>query len=393
MSDFENLPLQATGKPPYLLTPGPITTTDTVKAAMLRDWGSWDGDFRQMTRQLCDQLLEVANAKTSHVCVPMQGSGTFAVEATLGTLIPKDGKVLVLMNGAYGKRLAQTLDYLGRDYVTLDKGDYLPPMPDEVENILKADSAITHVTVIHCETSSGILNPVPEIAEVVARLGRRLIIDSMSAFGAIPVDAQTLPFDALISSANKCFEGVPGFGFSLIRRSALEQSQGNAHSLSLDLYEQWSYLEKTGQWRFTPPTHVVAAFLQAMKEHAEEGGVAGRLARYSRNQQRLVAGMKELGFRTLLNEKWLSPIIVTFLSPQHENFDFNTFYDRIKAKGFVIYPGKLTVVDSFRLGCIGQLYDEQIDQVLAAIKTVLAEMQIDSGYAELPEENAVTATA
>lgn len=391
MSEFENQSLQAAGKPPYLLTPGPITTTDTVKAAMLRDWGSWDGDFRQMTRQLCDQLLEVANAKTSHVCVPVQGSGTFAVEATLGTLVPKNGKVLVLMNGAYGKRLAQTLDYLGRDYVTLDKGDYLPPMPDEVENILKADSAITHVAVIHCETSSGILNPVPEIAEVVARLGRRLIIDSMSAFGAIPVDARNLPFDALISSANKCFEGVPGFGFSLIRRSALEQSKGNAHSLSLDLYEQWTYLEKTGQWRFTPPTHVVAAFLQAMKEHAEEGSVAGRLARYSRNQQRLVAGMKELGFRTLLNEKWLSPIIVTFLSPQHDNFDFNTFYDRIKAKGFVIYPGKLTVVDSFRLGCIGQLYDEQIDQVLAAIKTVLAEMQIDSGYAELPEENAVTA--
>jgi 2-aminoethylphosphonate-pyruvate transaminase len=391
MSEFENLSPQAAGKPPYLLTPGPITTTDTVKAAMLRDWGSWDGDFRQMTRQLCDQLLDVANAKDSHVCVPMQGSGTFAVEATLGTLVPKTGKVLVLMNGAYGKRLAQTLDYLGRDYVTLDKGDYLPPMPDEVENILKADGEITHVAVIHCETSSGILNPIPEIAEVVARLGRRLIIDSMSAFGAIPVDAKKLPFDALISSANKCFEGVPGFGFSLVRRSALEQSKGNAHSLSLDLYEQSVYLEKTGQWRFTPPTHVVAAFLQAMKEHTEEGGVAGRLARYSRNQQRLVAGMKALGFRTLLNEKWLSPIIVTFLSPQHDNFDFNTFYDRIKAKGFVIYPGKLTVVDSFRLGCIGQLYDEQVDQVLAAIKVVLAEMQIDNGYAELPEENAVTA--
>ncbi|WP_417597549.1 2-aminoethylphosphonate--pyruvate transaminase [Oceanospirillum sp.] len=391
MSDFNSLSLQVTDKPPYLLTPGPITTTDTVKAAMLRDWGSWDGDFRQMTRQLCDQLLDVANAKDSHVCVPMQGSGTFAVEATLGTLVPKTGKVLVLMNGAYGKRLAQTLDYLGRDYVTLDKGDYLPPMRDEVENILKADGEITHVAVIHCETSSGILNPIPEIAEVVARLGRRLIIDSMSAFGAIPVDAKNLPFDALISSANKCFEGVPGFGFSLVRRSALEQSKGNAHSLSLDLYEQWAYLEKTGQWRFTPPTHVVAAFLQAMKEHAEEGGVAGRLARYSRNQQRLVAGMKALGFRTLLNEKWLSPIIVTFLSPQHDNFDFNTFYERIKAKGFVIYPGKLTVVDSFRLGCIGQLYDEQIDQVLVVIKEVLAEMQIDNGYAELPEENAVTA--
>lgn len=390
MSDIKNIPANQ-GQPPYLLTPGPITTTATVKEAMLRDWGSWDGDFRAMTKQLCDQLLVVANAVDSHVCVPVQGSGTFAVEATLATLIPKEGKVLVLMNGAYGQRLSKTLDYLGRDYVTLDKGDYLPPMPDEVEELLTQDPGISHVTVIHCETSSGILNPVPEIAEVVARLGRRLIIDSMSAFGAIPVDAQTLPFDALISSANKCFEGVPGFGFSIIRRSALENCQGYAHSLSLDLYEQWVYMEKTGQWRFTPPTHIVAAFLQAMAEHEAEGGVAGRLARYQRNQQRLVAGMKALGFRTLLNEKWLSPIIVTFLSPQNPRFDFEAFYNRIKVHGFVIYPGKLTVVDSFRLGCIGQLHDEQIDQVLQAIAAVLDEMGIESGHAELPEQNAVTA--
>lgn len=389
MSDINKSVAQ--DKPPYLLTPGPITTTATVKETMLCDWGSWDGDFRRMTKQLCDQLLEVANGTDTHVCVPIQGSGTFAVEATLGTLIPKDGKVLVLMNGAYGQRLAKTLDYLNRDYITLDKGDYLPPMPEEVDNILSANPDITHVTVIHCETSSGILNPVPEIAEVVASHGRALLIDSMSAFGAIPVDAQTLPFDALISSANKCFEGVPGFGFSLVRRSAIEQCSGNAHSLSLDLFEQWQYMEKTGQWRFTPPTHVVAAFLQAMAEHRAEGGVSGRLARYQRNQQRLVAGMKQLGFRTLLNEKWLSPIIVTFLSPQNERFDFTEFYERIKAHGFVIYPGKLTVVDSFRLGCIGQLYDEQIDQVLEAIAAVLDEMSIDSGHAELSEQNAVTA--
>ncbi|OPX55929.1 2-aminoethylphosphonate-pyruvate transaminase [Oceanospirillum multiglobuliferum] len=378
-------------QPPYLLTPGPITTTQTVKSAMLRDWGSWDADFRAMTDQLCQQLLTVANARETHVCIPIQGSGTFAVEATLGTLIPQTGKVLVLMNGAYGQRIAKTLAYLKREHVVLDKGDYLPPMPDEVEALLQADPDITHVTLIHCETSSGILNPVSEIAEVVARQGRLLIIDSMSAFGAIPVDAQTLPFAALISSANKCFEGVPGFGFSLVRRDILIQCAGQAHSLSLDLYDQWQYLEKTGQWRFTPPTHVVAAFLQALAEHQAEGGVAGRLARYQRNQQRLVAGMKQMGFSTLLNEQWLSPIIVTFLSPQHPNFNFDDFYNRIKAHGFVIYPGKLTVVDSFRLGCIGQLYDQQIDQVLVAISAVLDEMQIESGYAELPEHNAVTA--
>ncbi len=364
---------------PYLLTPGPITTTLSVKQAMLQDWGSWDADFRAMTADLCQQLVALIEGEASHVCVPLQGSGTFAVEATLATLVPKDGKLLILMNGAYGQRMGKIMDYLGRDYAALDKGDYEPARGPEVEAILEADTAITHVAIVHCETSSGILNPVEEIAEVVARQGRGLIIDSMSAFGAVAISAKQVQFDALISSANKCFEGVPGFGFSLIRQSALEASKGNAHSLSMDLLDQWQYLVKTGQWRYTPPTHVVAAFLQALKEHAEEGGIAGRHARYQRNQQRLVAGMRQLGFETLLTDEWLSPIIITFFSPGHDNFNFQTFYDRMKAQGFIIYPGKLTEAESFRLGCIGQLYDSQIDGVLEAVSVVLQEMQIPDG--------------
>jgi len=376
---------------PYLLTPGPITTTLTVKQAMLRDWGSWDGDFRNMTAQLCRQLVKLIDGEDSHVCVPMQGSGTFAVEATLATLVPKTGKLLILMNGAYGQRMGKIMDYLGRDYVALDKGDYEPPRGREVEAMLAADPAITHVALVHCETSSGILNPVEEIAEVVAARGRRLIIDSMSAFGAVDISARKVEFDALISSANKCFEGVPGFSFSLIRQSALEASEGNAHSLSLDLLDQWQYLARTGQWRYTPPTHVVAAFLQALKEHAEEGGIAGRYARYQRNRERLVAGMRQLGFRTLLSDEWLSPIIVTFFSPGHGNFSFQTFYDRMKARGFIIYPGKLTEAESFRLGCIGQLYDAQIDAVLAAVAEVLEELQIPSGAPVRNDSAAVSA--
>lgn len=364
---------------PYLLTPGPINTTLSVKQAMLQDWGSWDGDFRAMTARLCQQLVALIDGEDSHVCVPMQGSGTFAVEATLATLVPKDGKLLILMNGAYGQRMGKIMNYLGRDYVALDKGDYEPPRGEEVEAILAADPAITHVALVHCETSSGILNPVEEIAEAVARQGRRLIIDSMSAFGAVAISAKTVQFDALISSANKCFEGVPGFGFSLVRQSALDASKGNAHSLSLDLLDQWQYLAKTGQWRYTPPTHVVAAFLQALKEHAAEGGIVGRHARYQRNQQRLVAGMRRMGFETLLSDEWLSPIIITFFSPGHSNFDFQAFYDRMKARGFIIYPGKLTEADSFRLGCIGQLHDVQIDAVLAAVAAVLDELQIPNG--------------
>lgn len=361
---------------PYLLTPGPITTSLTVKQAMLHDWGSWDADFNAVTAEVCRRLLIEANAETSHQCIPLQGSGTYAVEATLATLVPTDGKLLILMNGAYGQRMAKICDYISRRYCSLDKGDYLPPLPHEVESILADDPSITHVAVVHCETSSGILNPIEEIAEVVSQAGRRLIIDSMSAFGALPIDAQSLPFDALVSSANKCFEGVPGFGFALIQNDALAAAKGQAHSLSLDLYEQWQYLQRTGQWRFTPPTHTVAAFLKALDEHADEGGSSGRLARYQRNRDRLVAGMRARGFATLLDDQWLSPIIVTFLAPQHPNFEFKRFYDLLKAQGYIIYPGKLTEADSFRIGCIGKLFDPQIDELLQVMDRVLNNMEI-----------------
>ncbi|SFM70473.1 2-aminoethylphosphonate--pyruvate transaminase [Marinobacter zhejiangensis] len=361
-------------KDPYLLTPGPLTTSATVKQAMLHDWGSWDDNFNGMTADVCRRLLAVAGGSDTHVCVPMQGSGTFAVEATLGTLIAPESLTLVLMNGAYGQRIGKILDTLGRAYIAIDKGDYHPPRGDEVAEVLAANPAIAQVVVVHCETSSGILNPIEEIAEACRQAGKRLIIDSMSAFGALPVNVAELPCAALVSSANKCFEGVPGFGFAIVDRALLAASAGQCHSLSLDLYEQWAYMEKTGQWRYTPPTHVVAAFLQAMKEHEAEGGVDGRLARYTRNRDRLVAGMRELGFRTLLVDEWLSPIITTFLSPQSPAFDFRRFYDAIKAHGFVIYPGKLTVADSFRVGCIGQLHDEQIDAVISAIAGACQEL-------------------
>ena len=362
----------------YLLTPGPITTTNTVKEAMLEDWGSWDGDFNQVTQEIREKLLLAANAKPKdYACVPLQGSGTFAVEATLATLLGPKDKLLILMNGAYGQRIGKICDYLKRPYATIDTGDYLPPDPDLVRQKLAEDPDITTVAIVHCETSSGILNPVKAIADVVIGSGRKLIIDAMSSFGALPIDVHELPFSALISSANKCFEGVPGFGFSIIRKSLLEKSQGHAHSLSMDLYDQWQYMEKTGQWRYTPPTHTVAAFAQALKEHEVEGGVSGRLARYTRNRDLLVAGMKEIGFSTLLESEWLSPIIVTFLSPDHPHFDFKRFYLELKRKGFLIYPGKLTEMESFRIGCIGQIDTPQVSRLITAISDVLNIMEIE----------------
>lgn len=364
---------------PWLLTPGPLSTSYAVKQAMLRDWGSWDGDFRAMTADLRARLLALlGDGGKDYACVPMQGSGSYCVEAMLGTLVPRDGKALVLANGAYGQRAAAALRVMGRAVAVLDKGDYLPPRGAEVAATLAADPAITHVVAIHCETSSGILNPLAEIAQAVAVAGRRLLIDSMSAFGAVPVAPGQIAFDALVSSANKCIEGVPGFGFLLVRQDVLEAARGNAHSLSLDAHAQWAEMERSGQWRYTPPTHAVAAFLQALREHEAEGGVPARGARYAANRDRLVGGMRQMGFETLLDDRWLSPIITTFFCPADPAFAFSEFYDRMKARGFILYPGKLTVADSFRVGTIGRFDTGVIDAVLAAIRETLAGMGVVS---------------
>ncbi len=364
---------------PYLLTPGPLTTAYEVKQAMLKDWGSWDDDFRAMTRAMRDRLLGlIGPGQSAFDCVPIQGSGSYLVEAMLGSFVPRDGKVLVLANGAYGLRAAATLKYLGRGCHLLDKGDYLPPRGDEVAQILADDPAITHVLAIHCETSSGILNPIEEIAEATRNAGRKLLIDSMSAFGALPLVADEIGYTAFVSSANKCIEGVPGFGFVIARKDEITAAEGNSHSLALDVHAQWKTMETSGQWRFTPPTHVVAAFMTALDIFDAEGGIPARGDRYARNRDVMVAGMRDIGFETLLEDRWLSPIIVTFFCPEDPAFDFGQFYTAMKSRGFIIYPGKLTVVDSFRIGCIGRMDDSVMRAVVTAAKDALTEMGVAS---------------
>ena len=364
---------------PWLLTPGPLTTSPETKQAMLHDWGSRDAAFIATNRRVLDQLTAIAGAKETHVCVPVQGSGTFAVEAALCTMIPKDGKALVLINGAYGKRVVKILEYAGRAFSTLETPEDTPPDLDGLETALKADDDITHVVCIFCETTSGILNPIEDIARITADNGRRFIIDAMSAFGAVAIDAGKVPFDALMASSNKCLEGVPGVGYAILRRSALETCQGNAHSLSLDLYEQWTAMEANNQWRFTPPTHVICAFDAALKQFEAEGGVEGRHARYSNNCRILVEGMRELGFVTLLPDELQAPIIVTFKMPADPAFEFQAFYDALGKRGYLIYPGKLTVAPSFRIGCIGHLGEKEIRGALDAIRDTLTEMGVTNG--------------
>lgn len=368
--------MTAAERDPWLLTPGPLTTTAETKKAMLRDWGSRDEEFNETNARVRRRLLAIAGAQDSHVCVTLQGSGTFIVEAAMATLIPRDGKSLVLINGAYGKRMAKILDYLGRSYVSQETPEDTPCDADVLDSALAADPAITHVLVVHCETTSGLLNPVEAIAAVTAKHRRGLIIDSMSTFGALPLDIKSIPCDALMASTNKCLEGVPGMGFALIRRAAIEPAKGNAHSLSLDLYDQWTAMEKTRQWRFTPPTHVIAAFDKALDQFEAEGGVKGRGGRYADNCRILVDGMRQMGFKTLLPDEIQAPIIVTFLTPADARFDFQVFYDSLKNRGYVIYPGKLTVADSFRIGCIGALSETEIRGALDAVRATIAEMGV-----------------
>jgi 2-aminoethylphosphonate-pyruvate transaminase len=263
--------------------------------------------------------------------------------------------------------------------VTLETREDRPNDPQALERALVADPGISHVAAVQCETTTGILNPIAALAGVVARHRRRLLIDAMSAFGALPLDARQIAFDGLAASANKCLEGVPGVGFAIVREHALAAAAGHAPSLALDLHDQWQAFERNGQWRFTPPTQVLAALDQALVEHEAEGGIAGRGARYRENCRILVEGMRAQGFATLLPDRLQAPIIVTFRMPADPRFAFEEFYGRLRARGYVIYPGKLTLAPSFRIGCIGHLGAAEMQGALAAIRDTLAEMGVASG--------------
>jgi 2-aminoethylphosphonate-pyruvate transaminase len=346
---------------------------------MLHDWGSRDRAFIAATARVRARLVALAGGGDAYAAVPIQGSGTFAIEAMVGTLVPPTGKLLILVNGAYGERMARICRYYGRAHVKVMAPEDQAVDPAAAAAALGEDPAITHVAVVHCETTSGVLNPVAEVAAVVAKAGRRLLIDAMSAFGAIDIDAGRVPFAALAASSNKCLEGVPGLAFVIVRKDDIAAAAENAPSLSLDLHDQWQEMEKNGQWRFTPPTHVLMAFDRALDEHAAEGGVAGRGARYRANCRLLVEGMAAQGFVPLLPPRLQAPIIVTFRMPADPRFEFQRFYDGLAARGYVIYPGKLTVADSFRIGCIGRLGEPEIRGALAAVRDTLADMGVASG--------------
>jgi 2-aminoethylphosphonate-pyruvate transaminase len=354
---------------PYLLlTPGPLSTSKGVKASMFRDWCTWDDDYNALVQKVRSELVRLAGGGEGLTAVLMQGSGTFCVEAVIGTAVPRDGRLLVLSNGAYGARMGEIAQRLRISLSVKDYGELEPPRADDVARMLDADPAVTHVAVVHCETTTGMQNPVADIGRAVKAAGRVFIVDAMSSFGGIPMDMADIGADYLISSANKCLEGVPGFGFVVAQRSEMERLSGRARSLSLDLYAQWREMEdKGGKWRYTSPTHVVRAFVTALAELEAEGGVAARHARYKKNHQTLVSGMNRLGFECLLPRAYRSPVITSFLCPAWPGFTFKRLYDALKKRGFVIYPGKVSAADTFRIGAIGQVYPEDMERLIEAI--------------------------
>ena len=357
---------------PYLLlTPGPLSTSAGVRDAMLRDWCTWDSDYNQgVVQRIRRQLVELATTQVDdYSAVLLQGSGTFSVEATIGSAVPREGRLLVIENGAYGARMLQIAEVLGISACVYRVPESEVPDARRVCQLLADDPHITHVALVHCETTTGILNPLAALAEVVKAAGKVLIVDAMSTFAGIRFDAGELGIDYLVSSANKCIQGVPGFAFVIARRAELQNCQHHARSLSLDLYAQWQDMDKDGKWRFTSPTHVVRACAQALDELAAEGGVAARQARYTENQRRLAEGMERLGFIPLIDRRWQSPIITAFLYPD-DRFDFAEFYEQVKARGFVLYPGKISQAQTFRIGNIGEVYATDIDRLLLVIADV-----------------------
>ena len=357
-----------------LLTPGPLTTTDTVKKEMMFDHCTWDDDYKKITQDIRKGLLRLAHAdEEDYTVVLMQGSGTFGVESVLTSSVGAEDKLLIVANGAYGERMEDIAKHAGLSYAVYHEDYNKIPDAEKIADILDQDDTITHVSMVHRETTSGILNDICEVTRVVKAKKRTMIVDAMSSFGGVDIPVGDLGIDFIISSANKCIQGVPGFSFIIAKKDALERTKGQARSLSLDLYDQWETMNKDGKWRFTSPTHTVLAFAKAMEELEEEGGILARSKRYYENNREIIRRFKEMGLETYIDEEHQGPIITTFFFPKDAGFTFEEMYKYIKDRGYAIYPGKVTEAATFRIGNIGEIYQKDVDALCAIMKEFLEE--------------------
>lgn len=357
-----------------LLTPGPLTTTASVKKEMLFDHCTWDEDYKNITQKIRKQLLSLAHvSEDRYTAVLMQGSGTFGVESVITSVIDENEKLLIIANGAYGERMESIAAHAKIPYEIYREDYRKVPSAAAVERLLRDDPEITHVAMVHSETTSGILNDIASVASVVKEHEKTFIVDAMSSFGGVDIQVEKLNIDFLISSANKCIQGVPGFSFIIADKKKLIDSKGKARSLSLDLYEQWETMDRDGKWRFTSPTHTVLAFAKALEELELEGGIEKRSARYRENNRILIERFRDMGIEPYIGNTHQGPIITTFFYPKEADFSFGEMYHYIKERGYAIYPGKVTEAETFRIGTIGEIYPEDIEKLSEIMEQFLKE--------------------
>jgi 2-aminoethylphosphonate-pyruvate transaminase len=361
-----------------LLTPGPVSVSATTKQVMLRDRPSGDADMVADLNLSRDYMVRIVHGEGSYTAIPLPGSATYANEAVIATLVPQGGKLLVHSNGVYGDRLIEICGALGVPCAVIRTPPFTPPTAEQFEQAMLADPAITNVMVVHCETSTGVLNPIEAIAELCRKHTKSLLIDAVASYGAMPIDARRLRFDAAVVSSNKCMQGVPGIGWAVVQKQALEGARGRSRSFALDLWDQNQHMDRNNAFRFTPPTQVLAAFAQACREHQAEGGVEARGARYGRNWRRLVDGMRQMGFVTVVPDSFASPIVATFHNPEHPSFSFQKLYEGMRNRGFIIFPGRLALAGTFRIGCMGNVTEDDIAEALEAVAETMAEMGVTS---------------
>lgn len=371
------IPAIPLSKDKILFTPGPLMTSTTVKMAMMRDLGSRDYEFKVILQEIKSKLLDIANVKRGeYEVVLMQGSDTFGLESVIGSTIPHNGKLLAIVNGAYGARIAEMAKILGVNTQVAAYRENTTPDPDHIDKLLRKDPSITNVSVVHCETSSGIMNPIREIGEVVKRHDKIYFVNGIISFGGVPINFQKCNIDYLVAGANKSLEGVPGFSIIFAKTDVLKKTKGYRRSLSLDLYAQWEELEENNEFRFTPPIHTMLALNQALKELEMEGGIEGRAARYKANCKVLIPGMRKMGFREYLFPNLRSYIITSYLDHDHPNYSFDKFYDLLNEKDQIVYPWKLSSWNGFRVGTIGRIYPSDMKILLNAIHESLLEMGV-----------------
>jgi|TARA_B100000315_G_scaffold40571_1_gene35417 2-aminoethylphosphonate aminotransferase len=362
-----------------LLNPGPATTTDTVKMAqVVPDICPREEEFSELMAGIRDDLLKIVNVdKKKYTTVLFGGSGTAVMESVIASVVNQEKTLLILKNGAYGDRMQKIVETYSIPFTTLEYEWGKPINLSEVDSYLKSNRNIGYIAMVHHETTSGILNSIENFSELGKNYGHTLILDAISSYAGISIDLKKTPIDFLMSTSNKCIQGMAGLAFSICKKSELKHLKDIPNrSFYLSLYDQYNYMEKTGQMRFTPPVQTIYALRQAIDEYFDEGSL-NRYNRYTENWKRLREGLQKLGFNLLLDPENESHILLTVVEPKNPEYNFDKIHNLLYDKGFTIYPGKLGKKKTFRLANMGAINSIDIDRFINELSNVIIKIGID----------------